>query len=65
MSCFKTVFVVVRLSSLETLLPSKRSLVDCFSVVCFGVRLSVMFHFMFAHHTLSSVLAAEWPPFGK
>ena len=31
----------------------------------FGVRVSVMFHFMFAHYTFSSVWFTEWPPFGK
>ena len=31
----------------------------------FGVRFSVMFHFMFVHYTFSSVWVAEWPPFGK
>ena len=36
-----------------------------FSVACFGVRVSVMFHLMFVHYTFSSVLNAEWPPFGK
>ena len=30
-----------------------------------GVRVSVMFHFMFVHYTISSVWVAEWPPFGK
>ena len=35
------------------------------SVICFGVKVSVMFHFMFVHYTFSSVLVAEWPPFGK
>ena len=30
-------------------------------VSCFGVRFSVMFHFMFVHYTFSSVLVAEWP----
>ena len=35
------------------------------SVCCFGVRFSVMFHFMFVHYTFSSVWVAEWPPFGK
>ena len=35
------------------------------SVSCFGVRVSVMFHFMFVHYTFSSVWVAEWPPFGK
>ena len=35
------------------------------SVSCFGVRVSVMFNFMFVHYTLSSVLVAEWPPFGN
>ena len=35
------------------------------SVRFFGVRVSVMFHFMFVHYTFSSVWVAEWPPFGK
>ena len=35
------------------------------SVRCFGVRVSVMFHFMFVHYIFSSVWVAEWPPFGK
>ena len=35
------------------------------SVSCFGVRVSVMFHFMFVHYTFSSICVAEWPPFGK
>ena len=35
------------------------------SVSCFGVRVSVMFHFMFVHYTFSSVSVAEWLPFGK
>ena len=35
------------------------------SVNCFGVRFSVMSHFMFVHNTFSSVLVSEWPPFGK
>ena len=45
------------------------------SVACFGVRVSVMFHFMLfiillvslyvVHYTFSSVWFAEWPPFGK
>ena len=35
------------------------------SVSCFGVRVSVMFHFMFVHYTFSSVWVAEWPPFGR
>ena len=34
-------------------------------VNCFGVRVSVMFHFMSVHYTFSSVWVAEWPPFGK
>ena len=38
---------------------------DVVSVRCFGVRVSVMFHFMFVHYTFSSVWFAEWPPFGK
>ena len=35
------------------------------SVSSFGVRVSVMFHFMFVHYTFSSVLVAEWPPLEK
>ena len=35
------------------------------SVSCFGVRVSVMFHFMFVHYTFSSVWVAEWPPLWK
>ena len=34
-------------------------------VGCFGVRVSVMYHFMFVYYTFSSVWAAEWPPFEK
>ena len=36
-----------------------------FSVACFGVRVSVMFHLIFVHYTFSSVWVAEWQPFGK
>ena len=36
-----------------------------FSVACFGVKVSVMFHIMFVHFTLSSVWVVELPPFGK
>ena len=32
---------------------------DVVSVSCFGVRVSVMFHFMFGHYTFSSVWVAE------
>ena len=35
------------------------------SASCSGVRVSVMFHFMFVHYTFSSVWVAEYPPFGK
>ena len=35
------------------------------SVSCFGVRVSVMCHFMFVRCAFGSVLVAEWPPFGK
>ena len=35
------------------------------SVSCFGVRASVMFHFMFVHYTFSSVWVAEWLPLGN
>ena len=38
---------------------------DVVSVSCFGVRVSVMFHFMCVHYTFSSVWVAEWAPFGK
>ena len=33
------------------------------SVSYFGVRVSVMFHFMFIHYTFSSVWVVVWPPF--
>ena len=33
--------------------------------MCFGVRVSVMFHLMIVHYTFSSVGIAEWPPYGK
>ena len=32
------------------------------SVRCFGVRVSVMFHFMFVHYTFSSFWVAEPVP---
>ena len=35
------------------------------SVRCFGVRVSVMFHFMFVHCAFSSVWVAVRPAFGK
>ena len=35
------------------------------SIRYFGVRVSVMFHFMFVLYTFSSVWVAEWSPFGK
>ena len=44
---------------------SKAAVLTWFSVACFGVRVSVMFHLMFVHYTFSSVLVAERPPFGK
>ena len=43
---------------------SKAMVLMWFSVACFRVRVSVMFHLMFVHYTFSSVLAAEWPPIG-
>ena len=43
---------------------SKAVVLTWFSVACFDVRVSVMFHLMFVHYTFSSVLGAEWPPFG-
>ena len=33
------------------------------SVSCFGVRVSVMSHFMLVHYSLSSIWVAERPPF--
>ena len=44
---------------------SKAVVLMRFSVACFGVRVSVLFHPMFVHYTISSVWVAEWPPFGK
>ena len=38
---------------------------DVVPIACFGVRVSVMLHLKFVHYTFSSVLVAEWPPFGK
>ena len=38
---------------------------DVVSVSCFGVRVSVMFQFMFVHYPFSSVWVAEWPFLGK
>ena len=35
------------------------------SVSCFGVRFSVMFHFMFVHILLVQFGFPEWAPFGK
>ena len=35
------------------------------SVSYFGVRVSVMFHFLFVQYTFSSVWVADRPPFGK
>ena len=35
------------------------------SVSCFGVRVSVVFRFVFVRCTFSSVWVAEWPPFRK
>ena len=35
------------------------------TVSCFGVRVSVTFHFMSLHYFFSSFWVAEWPPFGK
>ena len=44
---------------------SRAVVLTWFSVACFGVRVSVIFHLMFVHFTFTSVLVAEWPPFGK
>ena len=44
---------------------SKAVALTWFSVACFVVRVSVMFQLMSGHNTFSSVLVAEWPPFGK
>ena len=44
---------------------SKAVVLTWFSVACFGVRVSVIFHLMFVHYTFSSVFVAEWRPFGK
>ena len=35
------------------------------SVSCVGVRVSVMFHFMFVHYAFSSVWVAAWLPFSE
>ena len=44
---------------------SKAVVLMWFSVACFGVRVSVMFHLMFVHYTLSSVRIAEWHLLGN
>ena len=44
---------------------SKAVVLLCFSVACFGDRVSVTFYLMFFHIFFSSVWVAEWPPFGK
>ena len=44
---------------------SKAVVLTWLSVACFDVRVSEMFHLMFVHYTFSSVLVAEWSPFGK
>ena len=36
-----------------------------FSVVCFGVRVSLTFHLRCVYIIFSSVWVAEWSPFGK
>ena len=38
---------------------SKAVVLTWFSVACFGVRVSVMFHLMFVHYSFSLVLVAE------
>ena len=50
-------------SSLRNIAPFQGGGSDVVSVSCFGVRVSVMFHFMFVHYTFSSVWVAAWPPF--
>ena len=35
------------------------------SIGCFGVRLLVVFRFMFVRYSFGSVWVAGWPPFGK
>ena len=42
---------------------SKAVVLVCSLLAVFGVRVSVMFHFMFVHYTFSSVWVAEWLPF--
>ena len=35
------------------------------SVGCFGVRVSVVFRFVFVRYAFGSVWVAGWPPFGR
>ena len=49
----------------ETQAKSEKSFSGVVCVSCFGVRVSVMFQFMFVHYTFGSVWVAEWPHFGK
>ena len=63
------VFKILSKTSILTLIKGSNSVSNLpkfeLSVTCIGVRFSVMFHFMFAHYTFSSVWVVEWPPFGK
>ena len=67
-ACIVLSFVFLIASKLRIVIFSNSLLTggsDVVSVSCFGVRVSVMFHFVFVHYTFSSVWVAEWPPFGK
>ena len=44
---------------------SRAEVLMWFSVVCFGVRVSVTFHLMYVQIIFSSVWVAEWSPFGN
>ena len=62
---FNSNFVFVTPPPSNSLLTVPKRCSDVVSLRCFGVRVSVMFHFMFVHYTFSFVWVAEWQPFGK
>ena len=65
--CFKRrkLYECEELQVYETELARDMVPIPVFPVSCFGVRVSVMFHFMFFLYTFTSVWVDEWPPFGK
>ena len=58
----KVVYFIIPKAPVSVLTVLRRSSVV---VLCFGVRVSMTFLFMFVHIIFISVWIAEWPPFGK